>query len=627
MADVDGDFDLDILVNHRNGRSRIFLNDGKASFTESEHLYPAKNGPYTYNVEACDFDEDGDLDLLLDNAGGTMSTEDGPRNLSQVLVNDGHGSFSDDTAMRITGEPMGDDNAVKCADLNGDGHYDLLVASLTNPTEKLLINDGQGHFTNVADGFPMVVDPTLGIDVGDLDGDGLLDVVTGQGEGTPRIDRIYKGAGASKKDVTAPKFRAVEKPAVKPDTPIVLRLAVVDAYTSETGEHVSEVSVDYQADGGATKKAKAHFIGGDLFRVTILAQPSGTKLTVTPHAVDRAGLTGSAKAFELMVGEPRPPVRDEPDEDAGVMIDAGSTEPPPGMEPSRSDAGVADAGSMDTPPESGGGAGSMCVAISRVKLTGGTTPSDDSGCSVAAPGGRANNSAVALLGGCMLALFGLRLRRRRTLHRRRRISALLLLAVAACSDDDADGMQDKPVAEEEDAGYWCPPIDADDAGPEKPATPGKEETPRDSGMAAAGTGGAPPRAGAGGGPSRDGNMTPDAGAPDAGGSSMAPDTAAVMRGEAIVMTNTCNGCHQANFAGKGFFPNITPDKDTGIGGWTDDEVKQAITKGIDAKGETLCNLMKRYPFSDSELTDLVAFLRSVPAEVNSIGDVCPGHGM
>ena len=73
LADVDGDFDLDILVNHRNGQSRIFLNDGAGKFTDgTDGNYPEKHGPYTYNVEACDYDEDGDLDLLLDNAGGTQ---------------------------------------------------------------------------------------------------------------------------------------------------------------------------------------------------------------------------------------------------------------------------------------------------------------------------------------------------------------------------------------------------------------------------------------------------------------------------------------------------------------------------------------------------------------------------
>ncbi len=89
FADVDGDFDLDILINHRNGYSRIFLNDGHANFTDGTGFvattnpdntvtitanYPPKQGPYVYNQEVCDIDEDGDLDILLDNAGKVRQT-------------------------------------------------------------------------------------------------------------------------------------------------------------------------------------------------------------------------------------------------------------------------------------------------------------------------------------------------------------------------------------------------------------------------------------------------------------------------------------------------------------------------------------------------------------------------
>src|SRR5262249_15597989 len=122
FSDIDGDFDLDILVNHRNGFSRVFYNDGTAHFTEKElgdaGPYPRKKGPYVYNQELCDFDYDGDLDLLLDNAG---TRPDGITrgNFTQINVNDGTGRFTDKTRELIFGELGGDDNAVKCADVNG----------------------------------------------------------------------------------------------------------------------------------------------------------------------------------------------------------------------------------------------------------------------------------------------------------------------------------------------------------------------------------------------------------------------------------------------------------------------------------------------------------------------------
>src|SRR6188768_910596 len=144
FADVDNDFDLDILVNMRNGFSRIFLNDGRANFTDGTNFatiksadglketvtsnYPAKQGPYVYNQEICDIDDDGDLDMLIDNVGpkpannyswafGAGTTTQGQTlDVSQILINDGHGKFVDDTINRVTGEPGGDDNSLKCAD-------------------------------------------------------------------------------------------------------------------------------------------------------------------------------------------------------------------------------------------------------------------------------------------------------------------------------------------------------------------------------------------------------------------------------------------------------------------------------------------------------------------------------
>ncbi len=66
-------------------------------------------------------------------------------------------------------------------DYDNDGDADMLVASLTGP-ERLLINDGIGHFTLGPTATPNDTPGSLGIAVGDLDGDGRLDVVQAQGE-------------------------------------------------------------------------------------------------------------------------------------------------------------------------------------------------------------------------------------------------------------------------------------------------------------------------------------------------------------------------------------------------------------------------------------------------------------
>ncbi len=67
--------------------------------------------------------------------------------------------------------------------------------------------------------------------------------------------------------------------------------------------------------------------------------------------------------------------------------------------------------------------------------------------------------------------------------------------------------------------------------------------------------------------------------------------------------------------------NITPDMETGIGSWTNDEIKTAIRTGLRPDGRVLFPLMP-YPVYNSmdehDLDAIVAYLRSVPAVVNPI---------
>lgn len=370
FADIDGDFDLDILVNMRNGISRILLNDGKGYFKDGNGKvyvaldpvtgtvktvsnYPAKMGPYVYNQELCDFDNDGDLDLLLDNAAARPAG--GTGNYTQVLVNNGAGVFTDESRLRIFGETGSDDNAVKCVDLNNDDNYDLLVASLAGASEKLLLADGTGKFNMVLDGFPSFKDATLGIDAGDFDGDGIFDVITGQGEGgNSFVERLYHGiaqpdGSGNQVDTKPPKFRQIEAPVAVEGQPIVLRLAVRDAVTSETGDMVKDVSVVYSSPFNGNGKVKARFIGGDLFRAVIPAQPAYTTVTLAPQATDRRGTKGFGAPVSVTVLPP--PV-------------VGGGEGGAGGEPSVGDGGAAgeppivgEGGTGGTPPGEPGTAG------------------------------------------------------------------------------------------------------------------------------------------------------------------------------------------------------------------------------------------------------------------------------
>ena len=67
--------------------------------------------------------------------------------------------------------------------------------------------------------------------------------------------------------------------------------------------------------------------------------------------------------------------------------------------------------------------------------------------------------------------------------------------------------------------------------------------------------------------------------------------------------------------------NITPDRETGIGTWTDDEVKRALTEGIHRHGRPIAPQMP-YPFykilTPRDLDAIVAYLRSVPPVRNAV---------
>lgn len=109
-----------------------------------------------------------------------------------------------------------------------------------------------------------------------------------------------------------------------------------------------------------------------------------------------------------------------------------------------------------------------------------------------------------------------------------------------------------------------------------------------------------------------------------GGEEPVPE--AVLRGQALADENLCVSCHQEDYAGLGFYPNLTSDFETGLGSWSDQDIANAIQAGYDKNGESLCSLMTVYTFTDDEAADIVAFLRYLPPVSNEITAVCPGHG-
>jgi hypothetical protein len=68
------------------------------------------------------------------------------------------------------------------------------------------------------------------------------------------------------------------------------------------------------------------------------------------------------------------------------------------------------------------------------------------------------------------------------------------------------------------------------------------------------------------------------------------------------------------FPGKVYATNITPDRDTGVGAWSDDQLARAIREGVSRDGRALFPFMPYLDFramSDEDLASVIVYLRSL----------------
>lgn len=179
-ADVDADSDLDLLVGNL-GQPSLLVNDGSGNFS-------AGSGLPLLDVDAlgvvfADVDADSDPDIFIANARG--------QNL--LLINNGSGSFADESAFRL---PADFDVSTSAAfeDLNFDGSPDLVVAN-RGSRNHILLNDGSGAFILESDGrLDADNDQTSRVSVADVDGDGTPDLFFANDRGQNRL-HLNSGLG------------------------------------------------------------------------------------------------------------------------------------------------------------------------------------------------------------------------------------------------------------------------------------------------------------------------------------------------------------------------------------------------------------------------------------------------
>ncbi|HUU45467.1 MAG TPA: ankyrin repeat domain-containing protein, partial [Acidobacteriota bacterium] len=178
-ADLDGDGDVDILHREPGVGFKTFLNDGSGRFRE--HWAQTDSTLNRGGVAFADIDGDGDLDAVV------SFLDQSEHRFSTLWYNDGTGRFSE-SEVRL---PLTRYARLSTGDLNGDGHPDVFLNNFGLPSA-VWLNDGRGGLFDSGIRLPGAWH-NAGCPLGDLDGDGDLDVLIAAYGGGPNeiwfIDR------------------------------------------------------------------------------------------------------------------------------------------------------------------------------------------------------------------------------------------------------------------------------------------------------------------------------------------------------------------------------------------------------------------------------------------------------
>ena len=214
VGDYDSDGDADLYLNNF-GPNVLYRNNGDRTFTDVTVQAGVANGDKV-GAGACflDIDVDGDLDLYAANyvdftyENHVSKTVDGyhwyagPRAYQPVpdtlYRNNGDGTFTDVSRSSGVDSVAGTGMGMVCGDFDDDGDSDIFVCNDVN-RNFLFLNDGKGKFEEA--GFIAGVaynlygheNGSMGVDCGDMDNDGRLDLFMTDYQG--ELPVLYRNLG------------------------------------------------------------------------------------------------------------------------------------------------------------------------------------------------------------------------------------------------------------------------------------------------------------------------------------------------------------------------------------------------------------------------------------------------
>jgi PKD repeat protein len=191
LGDFDNDGDLDLLLTGNSGNNdepspitEIYINIGNNEFEKLEGLDLI--GIYQSSVEWGDYNGDEYLDILM-----TGNNQDNP--VSKVYKNNGDNSFSELVDINLKGVYNGD---AAWGDYDNDGDLDIILTGSTLDNQELLLykNNNNNGFEEVK----LNIEPIFDGDIswGDYDNDNDLDLlIIGRNYSGNSMTKIYKNEG------------------------------------------------------------------------------------------------------------------------------------------------------------------------------------------------------------------------------------------------------------------------------------------------------------------------------------------------------------------------------------------------------------------------------------------------